>query len=187
MTNGVTWAGRGEPLTDLTSKAPNYIEHANGQFIAAYNGGNSLARSTDGINWSYCGAGLFSTGANCVAYGKDGSGNGLWVAVGSSGIASTTGNSIATSTDGITWTGRGATSLRSPGVGVAYGKDGSGNGLWVAVGGYNANTIATSTDGINWTSRGSTTFTLIGQCVAYGKDSLGNGLWLHVDKVETQL
>ena len=62
--------------------------------------------------------------------------NTLWVAVGSGG-----GNTIATSTDGITWAGRGATVFNAVGRGVAY-----GNNLWVAVGYGEGNTIATSTD-----------------------------------------
>jgi hypothetical protein len=69
----------------------------------------------------------------CIAYG-----NGLWVAGASGGS-----NSLATSTDGITWTGLGTTVFQTRAYGVSY-----GNGLWVAVG---DNNIATSPDGIIWT------------------------------------
>ncbi len=78
-------------------------------------------------------------------------------------------------TDGISWTGRGATIIQNSVRGIAYGKNGSGNNLWVAVGsvGSGENTIATSTDAITWTGLGSTTFTTIGLCVAYA-----NSLWV---------
>ena len=86
----------------------------------------------------------------------------LTVAVGAGG------NSIATSPDGITWTGRG-TSIFSEGNGVAY------NGFkWVAVG-KGTNSIATSPDGITWTGRGTSIFSTGGYGVAW------NGtLWVAV-------
>jgi len=89
----------------------------------------------------------------------------LYVAVGGLG------NSIATSTDGITWTGRDPrTVFTSIGRGVAY-----GNGLWVATG-EGGNSIATSTDGITWTGRtGLTVFTASGNGVTYA-----NNLWVAV-------
>ena len=72
-------------------------------------------------------------------------GNGLFVAVGSSG----TGNRVMTSSDGINWaTTTSATDKNWRGI--TY-----GNGLFVAVasGGTAGNRVMTSPDGINWTSR----------------------------------
>jgi len=113
-----------------------------------------------------------------VAYGKDGTGTGLWVAVGEGGI-------IAKSTDGNTWTPAAKSAdgskggITSLGLGVAYGKDALGAGLWVAVG--DGGIIAKSSDGNIWTpaaSKGS--ITNYGYGVAYGKDGTGAGLWVAV-------
>jgi hypothetical protein len=143
--NGVMWiAGSGSP-----------------------NGNGSFASSEDGIIWTTATSSSMTTSINGIAYGKDGSGAGLWVAVGSGG------NAIATSSNGTTWTGR-SISMLSPGHSVAYGKDTSGNGLWVAVGS-GGNTIATSTDGLTWTGRGYNVFTTSGYDVAYA-----NNLWVAV-------
>ena len=75
-----------------------------------------------------------------VAYG-----NGLWVAVGSNGI-------ITTSTDGITWTARTANMSTNTIRDVVY-----DNSIWVAVGGgggtSNVGGITYSTDGITWTRK----------------------------------
>ena len=161
-TNGTTWSSPyPSPFTTTGfSVAWNGIS-----WVAVGSGGNTIAYSADGIRWTGNNT-IITSQANAVAYGKDGSGNGLWVSGGYSG------NSIATSTNGIVWTGRGATSMINP-WGIAYGKDGSGNGLWVAVGG--GNTIATSTNGIIWTGRGATVFTSVGYAVTYA-----NNLWVAV-------
>ena len=94
-----------------------------------------------------------------------------WVAVGS-------GNTIVTSADGITWRDSTTKGGISSGAAVAYGKDGTGAGLWVAVG----PGIATSTDGTNWNAvpTASTSGFSSGSQggIAYGKDNLGVGLWV---------
>ena len=100
-----------------------------------------------------------STNADVVS-----SGSSLFVVVGNGAT-----NTIATSTDAITWTTRGKTIFTAQGYGVVY-----ANNLWVAFG-EGTNTIATSTDGINWTGRGSTVFTTSGRGGAYA-----NGLWVAV-------
>ena len=81
-----------------------------------------------------------------VAYGSDGSGNGIFVAVSQIGT-------VMTSPDGITWT-RATAGASSVWSSVTY-----GNGLFVAVA-YNAsdpnsaaNRVMTSPDGVNWTAR----------------------------------
>jgi len=70
-------------------------------------------------------------------------GNGLWVAVSSSGV----GNRVMTSPDGITWTSRTSAAdnfWRS----VTF-----GNGLFVAISSTGTYRVMTSPDGITWTAR----------------------------------
>ena len=94
-----------------------------------------------------------------------------WVAIGS-------GNTIVTSADGITWRDSTTKGGISSGATVAYGKDGTGAGLWVATG----PGIATSTDGTNWTAvpTASTSGFSSGSegGIAYGKDNLSVGIWV---------
>jgi hypothetical protein len=71
-------------------------------------------------------------------------------------------DSIATSTDGITWTGRTGTTIFSLGRGAVYAKE-----LWVAVGEGTTNHIATSPDGITWTGRGTNILSDFGSGVAF--------------------
>ena len=86
---------------------------------------------------------------NSVAYGQDGSGNPLWVAVAESG----TGDRVMTSPDGIAWTDR-SSALDNAWFSVAHGQDGSGNPLWVAVAASGSGArVMTSPDGITWTAR----------------------------------
>ena len=91
----------------------------------------------------------FSSTCTCLAW------NGLiWVAGGLAAIT-TGGSSIATSTDGISWTPRDSLVMTGQVYGVAW--NGS---LWVIVGtpssaASGANVVATSPDGITWTGRGS--------------------------------
>jgi hypothetical protein len=104
-----------------------------------------------------------------VAYGRDGSGNPLWVAV-----ADTGDNPVMTSPDGITWLSRNA-SVNNWWRSVAYGRDGSGNPLWVAVAhSGTGNRVMTSPDGITWTSRTSAAD------VNWGSVAYGDGLWVAV-------
>ena len=62
-------------------------------------------------------------------------------------------NTIAYSSDGITWTGLGTSIFSSIGYGVAY----NGTNRWVAVGN-GTNSIAYSSDGISWTGIGTSIF-----------------------------
>jgi hypothetical protein len=82
-------------------------------------------------------------------------GNGLYVAVGSSG-------KLATSPDGITWTQQTSSFGTTTIQGIAY-----GNGLWVAVG--SSGKLATSSDGITWTQQTSSFETTTILDVAYGE------------------
>ena len=149
-----------------------------GLWVAVGHGG-LIAKSTDGNVWTPAAdkGGLSSEGLD-VAYGKDGTGAGLWIAVGGGG-------SIAKSTDGNVWTPAATVSGVSgkggitEGRGVAYGKDGTGAGLWVAAG--TGGLIAKSTDGNVWTPAGNVGgITTSGRGVAYGKDETGAGLWVAV-------
>lgn len=81
-----------------------------------------------------------------VAFGEDGNGDPLWVAVGRP-PTSGSGPVVKTSPDGVNWTARfdsNFTDLYS----VQFGTNGAGGRLWVAVGNQ---TIVTSADGITWT------------------------------------
>jgi hypothetical protein len=89
---------------------------------------------------------------------------GLMVAVGEGT------NTIATSPDGINWTGLGSSIFSTNGIGVAW--NGS---LWVAVG-EGTNTIAYSRDGITWTGLGTSIFS-VGRGVAW---SSSLSLWVAV-------
>ena len=86
----------------------------------------------------------------------------LIVAVGGAGD-----NTIATSQNGITWSGVGKSIFTENGIGVAY----NGSNMWVAVGN-GTNTIATSPNGTDWTPRSTvnTIFTT-GFGVAYGSNT----------------
>ena len=162
--DGITWINRTIPAT-----SGSYITYANGIWVAAVQAG--IIYSTDGITWTVT---VPFTTATFVAYGNglwiafgslgqistspdlvtwstrttpftlitngafwNGS---LWIAVNTG-----TGNSMARSTDGTTWTGMGKTTFTSVGQSVTY-----ANGLWVA-GGQGGNSIATSVNGITWT------------------------------------
>ena len=144
---GITPSGYGTGVFYLA----NYVYGISGSYVAVGYGGNSLARSDDGINWTGAGTSVFTTSGNGVF-----SNGTIWVAVGEGG------NTIATSTDRITWTGRGATVFTTRGNKVVWNAN---LGLWIATG-QGGNTVATSTDGITWTGRGTTMFSTAGYGIA---------------------
>jgi len=131
----------------------------NGMWVAVGTGpNNSIAYSSDGINWTGLGSTIFSDGGNGVVWNGT-----IWVAVGQGT------NTIAYSYDGINWTGLG-------GYMFWRGRDIAWNGkIFVATGqrtnesGARANTIAYSSDGINWKAvEGSTSiFSSSGNGVAW--------------------
>ena len=96
-----------------------------------------------------------------MAYGKDGNGNGLWVAVGSGSV-------IAKSSDGSDWRAADSSGGLTSGQYVAY----NGIDRWVAVGN-GGSFIVTSTNGTNWTAAASIPPINFGYCVTYG-----NGFWI---------
>ena len=76
---------------------------------------------------------------------------------------SSTSNTIATSTDGSTWTGRSNT-IFTECKDIGYYAT---TGLWIGVGTGTSDTIATSPDGINWTGLGKGIFTTSGNGIAW--------------------
>ena len=129
------------------------------RMIAVGSGTNTMATSTDGINWMGIPATPFSTAGYCAEW----NGN-IWVA----GGAGT--NTIAYSYDGIVWTG----SANGNSIFTTACNDVAWNGeIWVAVGS-GTNTIAYSNDGINWTAA-SSTFNSEGRGVAWNGE-----LWVAV-------
>jgi hypothetical protein len=90
-------------------------------------------------------------------------------------------NSIATSADGIGWTGGGTSVFTTAGYGIAW--NGS---LWVAVG-QGTNTLAYSSDGINWIGNGATVFTTAGYGVAWNGEmwvAVGEGTYTIATSVD---
>ena len=121
--------------------------------------GNTLAYSTNGLNWTGRGNSIFSSSGQGVAYSAY---QKRWVAAGYSGG---TGNTLAYSTNGITWTGLGKNVISTYGYNVAYS---AFQNRWIA-GGEGGNSLAYSTDGIAWTGLGTNVFSSIGRSVAYSK------------------
>ena len=103
--------------------------------------GNTFATSTDnGVTWIGRGSTSVLSLCNCITWG-----NSLWVA---GGYIAAGGNGIATSSDGITWTGRAA------GIAERVTCIGWNGSIFVA--GCNSSSsfrIITSSDGITWTGR----------------------------------
>jgi hypothetical protein len=138
--DGTTWSGITTTSIFSSSGLGIVWSAALSQFIAGGQGGNTLATSRDGVNWlGTTTLQAIMTSVFCIAWNGT-----LWVAGGTAGSFS-----IASSTDGIIWTGR--SGLLATTLGVAW----SGS-LWVAVGTISSGSVATSTDGISWTNRGST-------------------------------
>ena len=158
-TDPTVWVGR-----TGTSVIPTFarnVAYGNFMFVAVGEGSPSsgiIASSTDGDSWTVRNTStIFSVRGYGVGYG-----NNLWVAVGEG-----TTNSIATSTNGTTWTARGKLGGILGGQFVTY-----ENNLWVA-GGTGTSSIATSTDGLSWTGRAAAPTISNATCAAYG-----NGLWV---------
>ncbi len=113
---------------------------------------HAIAYSLDGITWTGVTGTSLATSFRVVAW--DG---GSWFVYG------TGANTIATSADGINWSGQGAGT--APSECVAY----NGSNLWVggANVAVNGNTLLTSANGLTWTGQGATTFTSIVRAITY--------------------
>jgi hypothetical protein len=125
-------------------------DRAAGSYL--YSSADSVWQFCDGTNWkdfsceveaAACGPGTWTarTAAQANSWGSVAYGNGLFVAVSSSGT-----NRVMTSPDGITWTARTAAANHNW-MSVTY-----GNGLFVAVTSQESQ-VMTSPDGITWTLR----------------------------------
>jgi len=111
---------------------------------------NTLAYSSNGVNWTGLGNSVFSGVGQSVVWNGT-----MWVASG----AGT--NTLGYSYNGTVWLGSGASVFTTSGYGMAW------NGfLWVATG-MGTNTLAYSYNGVNWTGLGATIFTTGGQSVAW--------------------
>jgi hypothetical protein len=165
-----SWTGHGSVLPGSTmcvyGPATNYsgVQNFSAYLLGGYSTGSILAYSLNGPTWQMgteTSTSLACQGFNTIAYG-----NGVYVA-GCTPIGS--GNSFATSTDQISWTGRGGSTLMSNVSQIAY-----GNGIFIATGtkGTAGSSIMKSTDGVTWTNL-THYFTSGGRCVAYY-----HGRWL---------
>lgn len=132
--NGFNWVSQIIGATNV----PNCVAYGNGVYVAMGSKG-IVFRSTDGFNWTSLFPSLPFSAASSITFGTN-----LFVAI--------SGNAIATSPDGLTWT--------SCNSGVSYSLYSVifGNGSYVAVGQNiigNGTQITTSPDGTNWTARNS--------------------------------
>jgi len=180
--DGYKWVGLGKNIFNESGKCVAYGKdnYENNLWVAGGNTSNTLAYSSDGITWTGLENKTFTNSVYDVAYGKDNTGTGLWVAVGAG-----TGNSMAYSYDGTTWVGLGTSTFGSwnnacLGRNVAFGKDNSGNYMWLACGSSgNGNSLAYSTNGTTWVGLGASLFSFgSGFDVAYGINNLGKNLWI---------
>jgi len=138
----MAYSSDGKTWTIITDK-PNSssygtiysIAYGNNTWIAGC--GTSLARSTDGINWTGVGD-IFSAGIMAVTYGGD-----KFVALGSGNGRN------STSPDGQTWT-------RGTDIGINCQAVAYGNNTFVAAS--NDGKMATSSDGKTWTAVTNTTY-----------------------------
>jgi hypothetical protein len=149
-TDGNVWSVTTQSiLTDIRSVRYGKDGSGTGLWLAVggNNTGNTIISSSNGgRNWNAGGTGTINAYAKDVFYG-----NNLWILAGQT---SSNTKPLATSINGSTWT-----SVPTPRLtdadGITYGKDSSGNGLWVATGiGTSGNCFATSQDGTTWTEIG---------------------------------
>ena len=131
--NGTTWQPLTIPTIDISANITNIISVSDT---------NKILTSVDnGSNWVVNATSAFSGSINKTHYSRE---QGLWMAVGEGGS-----HTVATSTDGINWTGKGMV-FNVRGKSVYYAA-----GVWVAVGEDtdSIKNIAYSTDnGTTWTN-----------------------------------
>jgi hypothetical protein len=142
-TDRVTWRSCSNSYLVMSNMFGITYGYAGRWLIAGQGSNTVLAYTTDLVNYfRVAGSTLFTIG-----YGVYWNGS-LFIAVGSAG--STGSYTIASSPDGITWTGRANNTL----IATAYCVTWNGTyGLWVAGGTGGANCIATSPNGFDWTGR----------------------------------
>jgi hypothetical protein len=160
-----TSAGTGQPWVTRSGLGGNSVAWNRSLWVAV-RAGSLIQTSPDAVTWTTRSSPLTTRG-NAVAWG-----NGLWIAVGTG-----TTDTLATSTDGITWTGGG-----NPGSSTElYGAAWTGT-QWIAVGtASGVGRILTSPDGTTWTAQtNSFTYALAvavdpvsGRIVVVGENGLG--------------
>ena len=159
--NGTSW----QTGNAITYSSYNDVHFANGMFVGV-GSNNVYNRPQDGNSWpnASISGGQASRTFRGVTYG-----NGTWVAVAENGLgySGTTSNQVMTSTDGINWTNRQASSY-STWNDVAY-----GNNLFVAIAGGGSIRTMTSSNGISWTNGTITT-------VGWSSITYGNGKFVAV-------
>ena len=133
--DGINWVGRGNYIFSTSCNGIDWSPQQK-KYVAIGSGTNVIATSMDGIYWRGTTASLFNNGGNDIKWG-----NGVWVAVGNS---ASSGNTIAYSSDAITWN-YAANSFQTSGKRVYF--DGS---IWTIYGEDPSYNIATSSDGIHW-------------------------------------
>jgi len=150
-TNYSYMAQSGGPVSgSITGTGNNtqYASVANGVYFLPDLTTSKVMRSTNGTAWTSSAAvtGLTNTSGNCqVIFG---SGNNYYCLVSPTGSSAT--NTVASSTDGVTWVTRSSANGSNALNGIAY-----ANNIYVAVGA--GGQIVTSTDSITWSSRTSGT------------------------------
>jgi hypothetical protein len=161
-TDGILWDASTNATTVMTTA---HDVAYNGVDLFVFVGlGTQFGTSVDGTS-IVAQTSPFTFAGYAIEYG-----NGVFVAVGRGGT-----DQIATSTDGITWTGRGSYFNGTDGAyGVAY----DGTGRWVVVGYATPapNSIAYSDDdGATWTGLGNSVFSILCRSVTY---SATLSLWI---------
>jgi len=137
--DGITWT----PITTNIFTTGGKLAYNGSIWVACGSGPNgTLAYSTSGTTWLAASTQPFSIAANDIEW----NGSNLWVAVGTS----SNGNTLAYSSDGISWTALALAYIS--GRGITWTGD-----TWFTTGATSSDSIAyTSTDGINWSPSSST-------------------------------
>ena len=144
--DGITWTAinpkslfNSPGSFDLRLSINEIAYDGSGKFVAVGNSRETIAYSSNGINWT-----VPEMAEDMYIYDTITYGGGKFVAVAGNG-------EIATSPDGVTWTATASTfekRLNCTAHGIAY-----GNGKFVVVGGkFFGNNMATSPDGVTWTN-----------------------------------
>jgi len=159
-TDGQTWVTVSNPpfVTNGNPDDINDIAYGDGKFIAV--GGNKIANSTDGINWTTISPSLFGNNSiECIAYG------------GGKFVASNDSNATAYSLDGISWTPIIQNNLEGNGYWInnlSFSSVAYGNGKWIGLKSTSSSTMGYSSDGINWTPAFNPPDMTYTQSAAYG-------------------
>ena len=161
--DGIIWTSRA--TTSLFSTMATGIAWNGYIWVATGHGANTIAYSKNvmGNTWTPAAtSSLFSTGANGVVWNDSVP---MWVAVGTG-----SGNTLATSYDGNTWTPRGKTTFTTAGYGISL--SGANPSQYIAVG-EGGNNIVRSTNGITWTRLATSPFTRGGYGIGWDTKTIG--------------